>query len=131
MRNSGYKLVLNREVLDLFTEYDWPGNVRELENLIERFYVFSDNGVVKIEDIPEKIRFQENSIPQNLIIDDFNPFATEIDLNELIMEYERKLILHALNINKWIISKAAKYLKINRTTLIEKMKRLGIKNVKK
>ncbi len=127
----GYKLVLNREVLDLFTEYDWPGNVRELENLIERFYVFSDNGVVKIEDIPEKIRFQENSIPQNLIIDDFNPFATEIDLNELIMEYERKLILHALNINKWIISKAAKYLKINRTTLIEKMKRLGIKNVKK
>lgn len=127
----GYKLVLNKEVLELFTEYDWPGNVRELENLIERFYVFSDNGFVKIEDIPEKIRFQENSIPQDLIIDEFNPFATEIDLNELVMEYERKLILHALNMHRWVISRSAKYLKINRTTLIEKMKRLGIKNVKK
>ncbi len=127
----GYKLNLNKEVLDLFKKYDWPGNVRELENLIERLYVFSDNGVVKFEDIPERIKFKENSIPPDLIYDEFNPFATEIDLNELIMEYERKLILHSLNMNKWIISKSAKYLKINRTTLIEKMKRLGIKNVKK
>ncbi|MCX7735027.1 MAG: sigma-54-dependent Fis family transcriptional regulator, partial [bacterium] len=94
-----------------------------------RLYVLSDNGVVKVDDIPDRIKFQENTIPQDLISDEFNPFATAIDLNELIMEYEKKLILHALNMNKWVKSRAAKYLKINRTTLIEKMKRLGIKDV--
>lgn len=125
----GYRLKINREVFDIFLKYNWPGNVRELENLIERLYVLSDNGVVKVDDIPDRIKFQENTVPQDLIPDEFNPFATAIDLNELIMEYEKKLILHALNMNKWVKSRAAKYLKINRTTLIEKMKRLGIKDV--
>ncbi len=122
----GYKLNLNSEVMNLFFKYNWPGNVRELENLIERLYVFSENGKVSLEDIPERIRFQENSIPRDLIHEDFNPFAKEMDFNALVMDYEKKLILHALSVNKGIKSKAAKYLKINRTTLIEKMKRLGI-----
>jgi sigma-54 specific flagellar transcriptional regulator A len=126
----GYRLNLETEVLELFLKYDWCGNVRELENLIERLYVFCDNGIVTIDDIPEKIRYQEKAIPKNFIFDEFNPFATELDLNELVMTYEKKLILHALNINNWVKSRTAKYLKINRTTLIEKMKRLGIKDVK-
>lgn len=127
----GYRLDFDKNVLELFSNYDWPGNVRELENLIERLYVLSENGVVKIEDIPERIKFAENTIPKELINEDFNPFAPEMDLNDLLREYERKLILHALNINSWIKSKAAKYLKINRTTLLEKMKRLAIKDNEK
>lgn len=124
----GYLLQVKPEVMEIFLNYSWPGNVRELENLIERFYVLNDNGVVSLEDIPERIRFGENSFSREFIPDDFNPFSSAIDFNEVLREYEKKLILHSLNVNKWIKSRAAKYLNINRTTLIEKMKRLGIKD---
>lgn len=124
----GYTLRLKPEVVDLFMKYSWPGNVRELENLIERLYVLSEDEVVDLEDIPEKIRFAENRFSKQLIPEDLNPFSVSIDLNETLKEYEKKLILHALNMSGWVKSKAAKYLNINRTTLIEKMKRLGIKD---
>jgi len=124
----GYSLKIKPEVMDLFLNYSWPGNVRELENLIERLYVLNEGGTVDIDDIPEKIRFSEDSFSKELIPDDLNPFVSGIDLNEVLKEYEKKLILHALNFHGWVKSRAAKYLNINRTTLIEKMKRLGIKN---
>jgi len=73
--------------------------------------------------------FQRVFFSRNIIPEELNPFASSIDLNEVIKEYEKKLILHALNLNGWVKSRAAKYLRINRTTLIEKMKRLGIKDV--
>ena len=57
---------------------------------------------------------------------DLNPFVQGIDLNSALVEYEKKLLLHALQLHVNVKSQAAKYLNINRTTLIEKMKRLGI-----
>jgi len=124
----GYSLQVNPEVMQIFLNYTWPGNVRELENLIERLYVLNEGGNINIKDIPERIRFGENSFQKELIPDDLNPFSSGIDLNEVLKEYEKKLILHALNLHGWIKSRAAKYLNINRTTLIEKMKRLNIKD---
>jgi sigma-54 specific flagellar transcriptional regulator A len=124
----GYSLQIKPEVMQIFLNYTWPGNVRELENLIERLYVLNEGGNINIKDIPERIRFGENSFQKELIPDDLNPFSSGIDLNEVLKEYEKKLILHALNLHGWIKSRAAKYLNINRTTLIEKMKRLNIKD---
>lgn len=126
-KKFGYSLKINSQVMDIFLNYHWPGNVRELENLIERLYVLNDGGTVSVEDIPERIRFGENLLPK-AVSDDLNPFSSGIDLNEVLRDYEKKLILHALNLNGWVKSRAAKYLNINRTTLIEKMKRLGIKD---
>jgi sigma-54 specific flagellar transcriptional regulator A len=125
----GYELKIKSDAFDLLLNYHWPGNVRELENLIERLYVLSENGVITINDLPERIKFSESFFSRNIIPEELNPFASSIDLNEVIKEYEKKLILHALNLNGWVKSRAAKYLRINRTTLIEKMKRLGIKDV--
>ncbi|GAQ94453.1 sigma-54 specific transcriptional regulator protein [Thermodesulfovibrio aggregans] len=126
-KKFGYSLKINSQVMEIFLNYHWPGNVRELENLIERLYVLNDGGTVSVEDIPERIRFGENLLPK-AVSDDLNPFSSGIDLNEVLRDYEKKLILHALNLNGWVKSRAAKYLNINRTTLIEKMKRLGIKD---
>jgi len=123
----GYSLKIKPEVMEILLNYHWPGNVRELENLIERLYVLNDGKVVNVEDIPERIRLGESLLPK-AVFDDLNPFSSGIDLNEVLKEYEKKLILHALNLHGWIKSRAAKYLNINRTTLIEKMKRLGIKD---
>ncbi|GAB6182782.1 sigma-54 interaction domain-containing protein [Thermodesulfovibrio hydrogeniphilus] len=124
----GYKIELSAQVIEKFLNYHWPGNVRELENLIERLYVLNEGGKFSVEDLPEKIKYSENKFDRDLIPEELNPFSSGIDLNEMIKEYEKKLILHALNLNDWIKSRAAKYLNINRTTLIEKMKRLGIKD---
>lgn len=124
----GYSLKIKPEVMQIFLNYTWPGNVRELENLIERLYVLNDDGDINIKDIPERMKFGESSFQKELIPDDLNPFSSGIDLNEVLKEYEKKLILHALNLHGWIKSRAAKYLSINRTTLIEKMKRLNIKD---
>ncbi|MCS7214862.1 MAG: sigma-54 dependent transcriptional regulator [Thermodesulfovibrio sp.] len=127
-KKFGYSLQIKPEVIKVFLNYPWPGNVRELENMIERFYVLNEDGVIDLKDIPDRIRFVENSFQRELIPDDLNPFSSGIDLNEVLKEYEKKLILHALNLHNWIKSRAAKYLNINRTTLIEKMKRLNIKD---
>ncbi|MEN2994798.1 MAG: sigma-54 dependent transcriptional regulator [Thermodesulfovibrio sp.] len=127
-KKFGYSLKIKPEVMEIFLNYTWPGNVRELENLIERLYVLNEDGIVDIKDIPEKIKFGEYSFKRELIPEDLNPFSAGIDLNEVLREYEKKLILHALNLHGWVKSKAAKYLNINRTTLIEKMKRLNIKD---
>jgi sigma-54 specific flagellar transcriptional regulator A len=112
-------------VLDAFTSYSWPGNIRELENAIERLLVLKDNDVITFYDLPEKMTGRKlPDLPE--IDDDTNPFVGGVDLNSALEEYERRLILHALDLNNSVKSRAAKYLNINRTTLIEKMKRLGI-----
>lgn len=128
-KKFGYSIRISEEVFEAFKNYSWPGNVRELENLIERFFVLSENQTVTLKDLPDRILHSEKGFAREVIPDELNPFASSIDLNELLREYERKLILHALKLNSWIKSKAARYLNINRTTLIEKMKRLGIKDV--
>ncbi|HBR17161.1 MAG TPA: RNA polymerase subunit sigma-54 [Deltaproteobacteria bacterium] len=111
------------EALKIFIEYNWPGNVREMENTIERLLVLKDDDLVSPYDLSE--RMTGRRIPEiPAIEDDINPFIGGIDLNAAVEEYEKRLIIHALELNNKVKSQAAKYLNINRTTLIEKMKRL-------
>ncbi|MCE5312176.1 MAG: sigma-54 dependent transcriptional regulator [Nitrospiraceae bacterium] len=114
------------DAMNVLLAYEWPGNVRELENIIERLLVLKDDNVVTPFDLPE--RMTGKKIPDLPPIDDedVNPFVSGIDLNSAIEEYEKRLILHALELNSGVKSQAAKYLNLNRTTLIEKMKRLGL-----
>lgn len=116
---------ISEDALKIFVEYNWPGNVREMENTIERLLVLKDDDVVSPYDLSERMTGRRiPEIPD--IEDDFNPFIGGIDLNAAVEEYEKRLILHALELNNRVKSQAAKYLNINRTTLIEKMKRLGL-----
>lgn len=114
------------DALNVILSYEWPGNVRELENTVERLLVLKDDNVVTPFDLPE--RMTGKKIPDLPPIDDedSNPFVGGIDLNSALEEYEKRLILHALDLNSGVKSQAAKYLNLNRTTLIEKMKRLGL-----
>ncbi len=109
----------SREAIDCLLEYSWPGNVRELENLVERVIILSDGDKIELEDIPESIKGKtgkiepiEVRIPKDGIV-----------FEEAVEEYEKKLILKALSETNWVKTKAAKLLNINRTTLIEKMKK--------
>jgi len=110
------------ETMDAMHAYDWPGNVRELENVIKRLTILCDNPEVAFEDLPENI--QERSGFAHPAAKVF--LEKELNLHEAVKDYERKIILEALEKSKWVKSKAARLLKINRTTLVAKIKKQNI-----
>jgi len=98
--------------MNAFLEYSWPGNVRELQNLIERAVIRSDNGVLP-NPLPTS---QKNAVP---------PIAPKGTFRDA----ERDLILKTLRATGGLVGGprgAAVQLGLKRTTLITKMKRLGI-----
>ncbi len=105
-------------------EYPWPGNIRELENMIERLCVLTEKDIVEDTDLPPKYigRPSQDSHP-NMDIPE-----TGLDFNDTINCFENDLILKALKKTKWNRNQAAKLLKLNRTTLLEKIKKKGLKN---
>ncbi len=119
-------LNITKSAMDYLQRYHWPGNVRELENLIERLFVLKQDDTITPQDLPDKIRNKDVLDIPEIARDDSNPFVSGIDLNSAVQEYEKRLILHALELHEGVQVRAAKYLNIKRTTLIEKMKRYGI-----
>jgi formate hydrogenlyase transcriptional activator len=98
-------------MMSAFASYDWPGNIRELQNLIERAVIMANDGVLP------------NPLPAP-----GSPSVIAAPPTTL-RESERTLILTTLDAVGWVIGGpkgAAAKLGLNRTTLINKMKRLGI-----
>jgi transcriptional regulator with PAS, ATPase and Fis domain len=97
---------ISREALDEMMLYEWPGNVRELENAIERAVVVGKTRKI---------------LPENLPIL-HQPSATA-NRKGTLKEIERTHIKNTLDDNQWNISKSAKILGIDRSTLYLKIKR--------
>lgn len=111
--------------MDKLMHYAWPGNIRELENFIERISILRKEGNIEPSDIPQYFEDQSSQsyagqlqveIPEN-----------GIDFNNAIASYENQLILNALNKTGWNRNQAAILLRLNRTTLVEKIKKKGLK----
>jgi len=114
---------VSSEALRSFEAHEWPGNIRELENLMERLIVLKEEGsFITPKDLPDKIRQLKNTSAASQMALPPNG----IDFNEAVDNYERELIVSALQKVNGIKKKAAEYLNLNRTTLIEKMKRKGL-----
>jgi nitrogen regulation protein NR(I) len=126
------------EVMDCFTRYKWPGNVRELENLIERLMILVGGDTVRPSDLPEKfhemIDVEAPKGPEAKTSDysgkDIDIPDAGINLNSVIDTMERRLILKALEKTRGIKNRAAELLGLNRTTLIEKLKKKNIDSQK-
>jgi len=116
-----------KETLDAFASYSWPGNVRELQNLVERAVIRSENGV----------------LPNPLPTLDPKPAGANPTVSTLVAltsvregtfrDSQRAWILQALHAADWIVGGprgAAAQLGLKRTTLISKMKKLGISRPK-
>ena len=100
------------DTLAALKAYSWPGNVRELQNLIERAVIRADNGV----------------LPNPLPISENNPMPMA-RTGTAFHDSQREVILTALGTTGWVIGGpcgAASRLGLKRTTLITKMKKLGI-----
>ncbi len=113
---------LEEEALKRLQDYEWPGNIRELENMIERVSILTNNEVITLSDLPERIQKippQDQAVPPDIP-------EEGIFLDTAVNEFERKLILQALIKTGWVKNKAAQLLNLNRTTLIEKIKRQNL-----
>lgn len=110
---------ISQDALSCMIRYPWPGNVRELENIVERMVILAAGQEIAADDLPEKIFMSkgETEGPVNEIP------ASGFILSNVVADYEKKLIVQALNQTDWVKNQAAMLLNINRTTLIEKMKR--------
>ncbi|HEY9161802.1 MAG TPA: sigma-54 dependent transcriptional regulator [Desulfomonilia bacterium] len=117
---------INTQVMQHLMNYRWPGNVRELENLIERLSVLCNGNPVTTEDLPEKIlsgQVRGSGASLDFILPDEG-----IDLSDVVSDFEKNIIIQALKKSGWIKNRAAKLLNLNRTTLVEKIKKQGIQS---
>jgi len=123
---------LTAEALDAIMTYHWPGNIRELENAIKRAVILSENQLLTVKDIFGNFGntiSKENKYtakPEVENISDDSEINFPVDLNELVDSLEKRYIKAALKKANYSQSNAAQLLKINRTTLIAKMKKHNI-----
>lgn len=111
------------DAMQLLLQYQWPGNIRELENLIERLAILKGNGTIEIADLPERYRKAPiQSDPSHVEIPE-----SGVDFNSAVDAYENALIIRALQKTGWNRNQAALLLRLNRTTLVEKIKKKGLR----
>ena len=115
---------ISEEVMSCLENYRWPGNVRELENLVERLIILRQGDVVTMDDLPERIVDKRQA--QHMPAGEHVLSTNGVDLNHILDQMENNMIVQALDISKGVKSKAANLLGLNRTTLIEKMKKKAI-----
>jgi formate hydrogenlyase transcriptional activator len=112
------------ETMDALTAYSWPGNVRELQNLIERAVIRADNEVL-LNPLPTDE--DQAAIPAT-VTSDKNPGRPNA-VGGTFTDCTRALILDTLQATGWLVGGcggAAERLGLKRTTLVAKMKKLGI-----
>ena len=105
------------ETMAALTAYDWPGNIRELQNLIERAVILADHGVLPN---PLPVPGRRPPLPGR---------PENVASPPTLKESERRLILKTLETVGWVIggtNGAAAALGLNRSTLINRMRKLGI-----
>jgi DNA-binding NtrC family response regulator len=110
------------EALEILQRYSWPGNVRELENLIERIAILKGSGIITPYDLPEKLTqsFVNGPVP------DVDIPNSGLDFDDAVQAFEKQLLTKALERTRGVKSKAAELLHMNRTTLVEKVKKLRL-----
>jgi DNA-binding NtrC family response regulator len=114
---------VSSEAMRVLEAYEWPGNVRQLENLVERMVLLKPDGELDVQDLPKRIleraavapRASEPTLPED-----------GLDLRDAVENFENQLILQALARTGWNKNRAAAVLRMNRTTLVEKMKKKNL-----
>ncbi|BES71982.1 transcriptional regulator FleQ [Marinobacter nanhaiticus D15-8W] len=135
-------LRLNSAAIMSLCRHDWPGNVRELANLIERLAIMHPYGVIGVQELPKKFRYVDD-FDENRPVEDVGMPAgvpglvgldapallpvNGIDLKDYLGNLEKQLIQQALDEAGGVVARAAEKLRIRRTTLVEKVRKYGLR----
>jgi DNA-binding NtrC family response regulator len=115
-------LTVSQEAMRRLMAYQWPGNVRQLENAIERAVAFSaGRSHIDVADLPAEVQL----VPHVVIPASVTLPEEGIDLGAYMGNIERELIQLSLERTGGNKGQAARLLNLNRTTLVEKLKRLA------
>lgn len=106
--------------------FEWPGNVRELENLVRRLAVLADSDEIGVSDLPHYLLQGEANQTGNASTEIHEIPEKGLDFNTIVDSFESNLILKALEKTEWNKKAAAELLQLNRTTLVEKIKKKGL-----
>ncbi len=118
---------VSKEAFAYLMAYNWPGNIRELENLIERITIIKSTGIIEAKDVPKQYLKNKHSNESKTI----HFPEGGVDFNSMINEFENQIIIQALERTNWNKNQAALLLRLNRTTLLEKIKKKGLIKPKK
>jgi DNA-binding NtrC family response regulator len=113
----------SEDALARLLAHDWPGNVRELENLVERLVILRGEGEITAADLPPPFGAGRGSLRAAVP----RLPADGIPFNDVVDDFETQLILQALEQTHWNKQRAAQLLGLNRTTLLEKIKKKGLR----
>lgn len=121
------------EIMEALMSYDWPGNVRELENLMERLVILKGQGTVDLGDLPHRIfqRYAEGRPAGSGALSEWEfPRMvlpnSGVDLKNIVAAFENHLIDQALARTGNNKNRASELLQMNRTTLVEKLRKRGM-----
>ena len=142
---KGSAIRFNSMAVMALCQYSWPGNIRELANLVERMAILHPGAVIGESELPRKYRQNVDAEPTNQDDPEFkgevptnaaSPIKSidavamlplnGLDLKEHLAVLEKELIEQALDISEGVVARAAEKLNLRRTTLVEKMRKLGI-----
>lgn len=111
-----------KDVYATLNRYGWPGNIRELENVIERALVLDTDGVLGLEDLPDRLRARDQP---------YGKVRLELpDEGVSLEEVERELLVAALEKHGWNQTRAAAFVRITRSTLLYRMQKYNIERDK-
>ena len=145
---AGSTKTISDEAMNILVNYSWPGNIRELANFVERMVVLSIGSTITPRDLPDKVLGEVPKEKWTSLKNDSEPTGNPaqllqqslkqsfhvgipdegINLKKLVEDFEKELLIEALEKTGWVKNKAATLLSLNRTTLVEKLKKLKITN---
>lgn len=119
---------LKNETLTLMERYSWPGNILELENVIERMVILAEanSDYISPDLLPENIRERTHTVKSDTP-EETAPLVETRHIEKQKADYEKDIILEALNKNRWNQSVAAQELGIHESTLRYRMRKFGIR----
>lgn len=135
-------LRLNSAAIMSLCRHDWPGNVRELANLVERLAIMHPYAVIGVQELPKKFRYVDDYDENRPVEDSGMPSGIPglvgldapallpvngIDLKDYLSNLEKQLIQQALDEAGGVVARAAEKLRIRRTTLVEKVRKYGLR----
>ncbi len=120
--NKKYKREIesvSREVMQQIRTYHWPGNVRELENTMERAMVLADSDIIRVTDLPDRVKVANDPVRSQLASD-------ELSIKKATRVIEEVLIRRALKKTNGNRTRAAEILEISHRALLYKIKNYKI-----
>jgi sigma-54 specific flagellar transcriptional regulator A len=135
-------LRMNSAAIMSLCRHEWPGNVRELANLVERLAIMHPYSVIGVQELPKKFRYVDDYDENRPVEDSGMPSGIPgligldapallpvngLDLKDYLSNLEKQLIQQALDEAGGVVARAAEKLRIRRTTLVEKVRKYGLR----